>query len=139
MLIRLTIVLLLGIGASTLWAQTAPAPALSQMSKLYQLTPEQEAELATILARELRNISEIASLRTSAPDEYLERMRAIRKSTRAATRRMLNDTQRQLFQAASQRERSEWAQRYKALQMQGLSPTEIELQLTAEYLEEKGW
>jgi hypothetical protein len=143
MLTRFLFVLLLGMCATPLVAQEAVSPpvktVIDQMTSFYQLTPEQAVEMEVILSRELRNVGEIASLRTNAPVDYLDRMRAIRQNTQATTRRLLDSNQRRLFQAAQQRERAEWNTAYKALQAQGLDATAIELQLTQQYLEEKGW
>jgi hypothetical protein len=143
MLTRFLIILLLGVSVTPILAQEAVLPAVqatvTQLTSFYQLTPDQTAELETILNREVRNVTEIAMLRTNAPTEYLQRMRAIRQSTQAATRRLLNADQRRLFQAARQQERAEWSTAYKALETEGLDAETIELQLTEQYLQEKGW
>ena len=66
MLIRLTIILLLGIGLTPLLAQEAVSPslnaALNELTGFYQLTPEQAVEMETILRREISNVDEIAEL-----------------------------------------------------------------------------
>lgn len=107
-----------------------------QISQKYTLDAGQSAKMYSIQTRKLRNLAEIALLKTSNPSLYFHKMKSIQKGTQASIRRMLTTTEQQnLFQETQAEQRRLRAEKQAELQATGATQLEIEAALADIYLE----
>lgn len=100
--------------------------ATDEMIKVYDLNADQAATALEIQERRFRNLGEIASLEKTDKGLYKHKYKAIQQSTDASLRRMLNESQMEIYNARKMDLRIKRAKKTAELKGQGLSIEEIE-------------
>lgn len=105
---------------------TTAQEATNELVKVYGLDNDQAQDMLVIQERKVRNLNDIQSLKTSDEKKYRHKIRAIKQSTDASIRRVLNDEQMAIYQ----KRRSEWrvnrSKKIAALKESGMTMDEIE-------------
>ncbi|NUO03058.1 MAG: hypothetical protein HUU01_20810 [Saprospiraceae bacterium] len=83
----------------------AARKAADEMTALYGLNAEQAVKAYQIQERRLRNEAEIAPLKETNNLLYLQKRKAIRTGTEGSLKRMLNPSQREIFNARAMERR----------------------------------
>lgn len=103
--------------------------AVSELTSLYDLDTKQVEQMTVIQQRHFKNLADIASLKDTDKTKYLQKLSANRKGTEASMYRMLNKTQRVIFNEQQAQRRIAESEIIKELKAQGLSSEEIRLQV----------
>ncbi len=103
--------------------------AVTELTSLYDLDTKQVEQMTVIQQRHFKNLADIASLKDTDKTKYLQKLSANRKGTEASMYRMLNQTQRVIFNEQQAQRRIAESEIIKELKAQGLSNEEIRLQV----------
>ncbi|KAA3634051.1 MAG: hypothetical protein DWQ02_12015 [Bacteroidetes bacterium] len=103
--------------------------AVTELTSLYDLDTKQVEQMTVIQQRHFKNLADIASLKDTDKTKYLQKLSANRKGTEASMYRMLNQTQRVIFNEQQAQRRIAESEIIKELKAQGLSSEEIRLQV----------
>ncbi len=125
LILILNAVLLLPALAQTDQAEVAQE-LLNQMAELYELTADQQSQMARIQSRKMSSLQQIASLATTAPDQYRAKKRAIYSGTRQSVRLLLTEAQQQILKERTKALRLRKATEVQRLKAAGASPAQIE-------------
>jgi len=96
-----------------------------QLVTKYQLDKKQAAEMLKIQTRQLRNESEIASIKTTDLATYLTKVEALETGTNFSFRKILTVEQRKIFDQEKHDLRTKRAALANQMNKQGKSPIEI--------------
>lgn len=106
--------------------ETQAAARLEEIKPLLQLDDRQSAEVNRVLLRKYRDMVEVAPLKESDPDLYIRKMRSIQTGADFSIRRQLREEQKDLFHNYTFQIRQRQADLIRTLQLQGVSPREME-------------
>lgn len=123
--------LMVSIGAFAQQSTTAQE-ATDELTKIYNLDSEQAKEMLIIQERKVRNLEEIAEMKTSDIKKYRHKYRAIQQSTDASIRRMLTEKQMKVYEKRKLKWREDRAAKIAKLKESGMTLEEIEDELLEE-------
>jgi hypothetical protein len=112
--------------AQSATATTPAQEATAKMTQLYGLDASQQAEMLKIQERKYRNLAEVEPLKTSAPSDYILKIRAIQLGNSASFERILTEGQMETFRKEQKSLREKKAIAYKELKTAGASQQEID-------------
>ncbi|MFT5164826.1 MAG: hypothetical protein ACI8P3_000049 [Saprospiraceae bacterium] len=119
------ITLMVSVGAFSQHNVSA-SEATADLIKVYDLDSKQAKEMLVIQERKVRNIDEIAGMKTTDIKKYRHKHRAIQQSTDASIRRMLTEAQMKVYEKRRLKWRAERAAKIAKLKESGMSLEEIE-------------
>lgn len=105
----------------------AARKAADEMIARYSLNAEQSAEALKIQERRLRNEADIASLKASDNLLFLQKRKAIRLGTDASLKRMLNESQMAIFDAAALERRKKDSDFIAGMKQKNLTQEEMKI------------
>ena len=108
------------------FAQKTARAAADELIKIYNLDADQAATMLEIQERKLKNLAEIADLESSNLKMYRHKRKAIYQSTDASIRRMLNESQMEIYKKMQNEKRLKEAAISAKLKSEGKTPEEIE-------------
>lgn len=103
--------------------------ATDEVAALYQLNAEQIKNVYEIQERRLINLAEVEKIKTSDYPLYLRKCRAVRIATETATKKLLTETQLNIYYAQVAERRKRESVKMKELKRQGADKEQIELGL----------
>jgi len=117
---------------STLHAQEKIDPvavekAVDIMAEQYQLNAEQREQAVEIQTRRLRNLAEIAPLKNTAYNQYLQKKHFIREATQASVRRLLTTEQMPILKEQLLERRKKESKLIERLKAEGASQKDIQI------------
>lgn len=118
--------------------KTDSNPAQNATEKLvhfYKLDASQQAEMLKVQERKYRNLAEIESLKTSDPQLYIQKVRALQYANDKSFERFFTEEQMALHHQQQRALREKKAVAYKELKSSGASQQEIDAKILALDLE----
>lgn len=106
--------------------KVAAQSATDKLATLYQLSPDQTAEMLKIQERRYKHIQTIQSLRNSDPDLYIKKRKAVESGVDASTRRVLTDEQEIIMKEQWKQRRANRAALMKKMYSEGASSIDIQ-------------
>jgi DNA gyrase/topoisomerase IV subunit A len=103
--------------------------ATNEQVALYRLNAEQAQAVYEIQERRLTNLQEIETIKTTDHALYLRKCRAVRIATENATKKLLTESQLQIYQAQVAERRKRESAKLKELKKQGANQEQIALGL----------
>ena len=102
-----------------------------KLTTLYTLTDAQVAQMQVIQERKYRNLSEIEGLKSTDPEKYILKLRAIETGNDASIKKMLTEDQRAIFDQKRVANREMMAVEYKRMQGEKLSKDKMDEKIIA--------
>lgn len=110
-------------------AQSPAQSATAQWTQRYGLDATQQAQMLKIQERKYRNLSEIAALKSSDPQLYFKKVKAVQAGNAYSIERMLKGEQLNTFKKERTALREQKATAYKTLKSAGATEYEIEAKM----------
>jgi hypothetical protein len=99
--------------------------ATAEAVKLFNLKEDQIPEMRKIQERRLRNLQEIASLKNSDYNLYVQKKSAVRQGTEASLSRLLSEEQKTILTSLQIERRKRASSLIRKMKQEGASPEEI--------------
>ncbi len=107
--------------------------AVKKAGIIYHLNAAQKAEMKVIAARELRNLDEIESLKTTDAKKYLIKKKGIMLASEGSLKRLLVGDQLKILNDQKVARRKKESALIKEMKVAGLTKEEMELKLLETY------
>ncbi len=102
-----------------------------KLAAIYNLTPQQKAEMTKIQQLKQQNLQEVEAIKTSDPETFNEKMKSISYGTDMAIRRMLEKDQLKVYREIQINKRTQKASIMSEMTKGGASKAEIQKALQA--------
>lgn len=106
--------------------KVAAQNATNKLVTLYQLSPDQTAEMLKIQERRFQQIESLQGMKTSQPDLYLKKRESVEKGVLSSTQRVLNDEQEVILKEQLVQTRTKKAALKKKMYSEGASSMAIQ-------------